>query len=76
MTGPEHRERRGRRRAPTVALHREPIGLRRRHRRLHTAAPGQVHVADERPVHAVAADGQRLPVALDLADAPARVPAG
>ncbi|GAB3201723.1 alpha-amylase family protein [Geodermatophilus arenarius] len=61
--------------APTFALHRELVGLRRRHRWLHTAAPGQVHVANEQLVYAVAGDGQRLLVALNLADAAVRVPA-
>ena len=36
---------------PTVHLHQELIGLRRRHRRLHTAAPQQVHVADDQLVY-------------------------
>ncbi len=60
---------------PTFALHQELIGLRRRHRWLHTAAPEQVHVANEQLVYAVAGDGERLLVALNLADATARVPA-
>jgi len=38
-------------------------------------SPQQVHVADEQVVHAVAAGGGRLVVALDLADSPARLPA-
>ena len=61
--------------APTFALHQELIGVRRRHRWLHTAAPEQVHVADEQLVYAVAGEGQRLLVALNLADTTARVPA-
>jgi cyclomaltodextrinase len=59
----------------TFHLHQELIGLRRRHRWLHTAAPEQVHVANEQLVYAVAGDGERLLVALNLADSPARVPA-
>jgi cyclomaltodextrinase / maltogenic alpha-amylase / neopullulanase len=61
--------------APTFALHQELIGLRRRHRWLHTAAPEQVHVANEQLVYAVAGDGERLLVALNLADSAVRVPA-
>ncbi|MDQ2585086.1 alpha-amylase family glycosyl hydrolase [Saccharothrix yanglingensis] len=60
---------------PTFHLHQELIGLRRRHPWLHTAAPEQVHVANEQLVYAVAGRGERLLVALNLADAPCRLPA-
>ncbi|MGM1064709.1 alpha-amylase family glycosyl hydrolase [Saccharothrix sp. Mg75] len=60
---------------PTFHLHQELIGLRRRHRWLHAAAPEQVHVANEQLVYAVAGGGERLLVALNLADTPSRVPA-
>jgi cyclomaltodextrinase len=60
--------------SPTFALHQELISLRRRHRWLHTAAPEQVHVANEQLVYAVAADRQQLLVALNIAGTAARVP--
>jgi cyclomaltodextrinase len=60
--------------SPTFALHQELISLRRRHRWLHTAAPEQVHVANEQLVYAVAADRQQLLVALNIAGTATRVP--
>nr|WP_239521775.1 DUF3459 domain-containing protein [Geodermatophilus sabuli] len=56
-------------------MHQELIGLRRRHRWLHRARTEAVHVANEQLVYRSAGDGGRLLVALNLADAPARVPA-
>lgn len=62
--------------APTYRLHQELIGLRRRHRWLHTARTEVRSLANEQLVYeAVAADGDaRLVVALNLADAPAELP--
>ncbi len=56
-------------------LHRELIGLRRRHRWLHRARTTTLHRADEQLVYRVEADGQALVVALNISSDPATVPA-
>ena len=60
---------------PTFHLHQELIGLRRRHRWLHRARTTPLHRDNRQLGYAVSGDGQRLVVALNLADAPASVPA-
>ncbi|RBY90507.1 alpha-amylase [Blastococcus sp. TBT05-19] len=60
---------------PVYRLHQELIGLRRRHRWLHTARTRALHLANEQLAYEVTADGERLVVALNLADAPAEIPA-
>jgi cyclomaltodextrinase len=60
---------------PTYQLHQELIGLRRRHRWLHTARTATVHLSNEQLVYETAADGQRLVVALSVGQQPAEVPA-
>jgi len=59
---------------PTYQLHRELIGLRRRHRWLHRARTTPLHRDNRQLSYAVTAEGQRLVVALNLADTPAAVP--
>jgi cyclomaltodextrinase len=59
---------------PTYRLHQELIGLRRRHRWLHRARTTPLHRDNRQLSYAVSGDGQRLVVALNLADAPASVP--
>ncbi|TFV43583.1 alpha-amylase family protein [Blastococcus sp. TF02A-35] len=59
---------------PTYRLHQELIGLRRRHRWLHTARPRTVHLANEQLAYEVAGEGERLVVALNVAGAPAELP--
>ena len=51
------------------------IGLRRRHRWLHQARTTPLHRDNRQLSYAAAGDGRRLVVALNLADAPAPVPA-
>jgi cyclomaltodextrinase len=60
---------------PTYHLHQQLIGLRRRHRWLHTARTTTLHLANEQLVYEAAADGQRLVVALSVGEQPAEVPA-
>ena len=60
---------------PTYRLHQELIGLRRRHRWLHTARTATLHLTNEQLVYEAAADGERLVVALSVADRPADLPA-
>jgi cyclomaltodextrinase len=60
---------------PTYRLHQELIGLRRRHRWLHTARTMTLHLANEQLVYETAADGRRLVVALSVADRPGELPA-
>ncbi len=60
---------------PTYRLHEQLIGLRRRHRWLHRARTTPLHRDNRQLSYATAADGQRLVVALNLADTPAEVPA-
>ena len=60
---------------PTYALHQELIGLRRRHRWLHTARTTTLHLANEQLAYEAVGDGQRLVVALSVGDRPAEVPA-
>lgn len=60
---------------PTYRLHQELIGLRRRHRWLHTARTTPLHRDNRQFSYAVAGEGQRLVVALNLADTAATVPA-
>ncbi len=55
-------------------LHRELIGLRRRHRWLHGARTTVLHRANEQLVYRSEADGQALLVALNASAAPATVP--
>jgi cyclomaltodextrinase len=59
---------------PTYRLHEELIGLRRRHRWLHRARTTPLHRDNRQLSYAVGADGQRLVVALNLADTAARLP--
>lgn len=58
-----------------LALHQELVGLRRRHRWLHTARTTQRHLSGTALVYETAADGESLLVALNLDDAPVTVPA-
>ena len=60
---------------PTYRLHQELIGARRRHRWLHTARTATLHLANEQLVYEVVGEGQRLVVALSVADRPAELPA-
>jgi cyclomaltodextrinase len=60
---------------PTYRLHQELIGVRRRHRWLHRARTTMLHRDNRQLSYAAAADGGRLVVALNLADAPAELPA-
>src|SRR4051812_24466455 len=60
---------------PVYRLHQELIGLRRRHRWLHRARTTPLHLGNLQLSYASAADGQRLVVALNLADEPADLPA-
>lgn len=60
---------------PTLALHQELIGLRRRHRWLHTARTRTLHLANEQVVYEAVADGGRLVVALSVGDRPVELPA-
>ncbi|MGY2067893.1 alpha-amylase family glycosyl hydrolase [Blastococcus sp. SYSU DS0619] len=60
---------------PVLHLHQELIGLRRRHRWLHTAGTATLHLANEQVVYESRADGGRLVVALSVADGPAELPA-
>ena len=59
---------------PTYALHQELIGLRRRHRWLHTARTTTLHLANEQLAYEAVGDGQRLVVALSVDEQPAEVP--
>ncbi|WP_369138566.1 alpha-amylase family glycosyl hydrolase [Modestobacter versicolor] len=59
----------------TYRLHQQLIGLRRRHRWLHQARTTPLHRDNRRFSYAVAADGGRLVVALNLADDSAALPA-
>ncbi|MCZ2826488.1 MULTISPECIES: alpha-amylase family glycosyl hydrolase [unclassified Modestobacter] len=61
---------------PTRRLHQELIGLRRRHRWLHTARVTPLHRDNRQLSYAVTGDGQRLVVALNLADGEVTLPAG
>jgi cyclomaltodextrinase len=61
--------------APTFRLHEQLIGLRRRHRWLHTARTTPLHRDNRQLSYAVAGAGGRLVVALNLDDAPATLPA-
>jgi cyclomaltodextrinase len=60
---------------PTYRLHQELIGVRRRHRWLHRARTTPLHRDNRQFSYAAGADGQRLVVALNLADEPVAVPA-
>jgi glycosidase len=60
---------------PTYSLHQELIGLRRRHRWLHTARTATLHLANEQLVYETVGDGQRLVVALSVGEQPVEVPA-
>ncbi|MFQ1002956.1 alpha-amylase family glycosyl hydrolase [Modestobacter sp. SSW1-42] len=60
---------------PTFRLHQELIGLRRRHRWLHTARTTPLHRDNRQLSYEVTGDGGRLVVALNLADTPASLPA-
>lgn len=62
--------------AEVLALHRELVGLRRRHPWLHRARSRTVSLANAAMVLEVAADDQRLLVALNLSDEPLHVPDG
>jgi len=60
---------------PTYHLHQELIGLRRRHRWLHTARTTTLHLANEQLVLEATGDEGRLVVALSVGDQPMDVPA-
>lgn len=62
---------------PVMALHQELVGVRRRHRWLHTARPEVLHVADRQLVVASTGTGagERLLLVLSLEDAPTTLPA-
>jgi cyclomaltodextrinase len=65
---------------PTYSLHQELIGLRRRHRWLHTARTTTLHLANEQLVYETRAedervDGGRLVVALSVGEAEVELPA-
>jgi cyclomaltodextrinase len=60
---------------PTYRLHQDLIGLRRRHRWLHRGRTTPLHRDNRQLSYAVSADGQRLVIALNLADTPASLPA-
>jgi cyclomaltodextrinase len=60
---------------PTVALHRELLGLRRRHPWLHAARTEVLDVANQSLVYASSAAGGRLLVALSTSAGPADLPA-
>ena len=60
---------------PTFRLHQELIGLRRRHRWLHTARTTTLHLTNEQLVYEAVGGGERLVVALSVADGPVEVPA-
>jgi len=60
---------------PTYHLHQQLIGVRRRHRWLHRARTSPLHRDNRQLSYAVAADGQRLVVALNLGDTRAVLPA-
>ncbi len=62
-------------RRETLTLHRELIGLRRRNPWLHRAQTTQLHLTNEQFCYETRAEGQRLVVALNLADTPAALPA-
>jgi cyclomaltodextrinase len=59
----------------TYRLHQELIGVRRRHRWLHRARTTPLHRDNRQFSYATSADGQRLVVALNLAESPAVLPA-
>jgi cyclomaltodextrinase len=60
---------------PTYLLHRDLIGVRRRHDWLHTARTRRVHLTNEQLGYEVADGDRRLLVCLNAADEPAGVPA-
>ncbi|WP_226344100.1 alpha-amylase family glycosyl hydrolase [Agilicoccus flavus] len=60
--------------ADTLAVHRALVGLRRRHRWLHTARPATLHLENDRFAYEVTGEGARLVVALNLADDAAVIP--
>ena len=55
---------------PTLALHQELVGLRRRHPWLHRARTTALHLTNTQALLANEVDGQRLVLALNLDDAP------
>jgi cyclomaltodextrinase len=59
----------------TYRLHQELIGVRRRHRWLHRARTTPLHRDNRQFSYATSADGERLVVALNLAETPAVLPA-
>ncbi|MBK1623264.1 alpha-amylase family glycosyl hydrolase [Afifella marina] len=60
--------------APIFRLHQELIGLRRRHAWLHGARVTVHHLENEALVYESAAEGEKILVALNLQEAPARLP--
>ena len=60
---------------PVFRLHQQLIGLRRRHRWLHTARTTVLHRDNRQLTYASEAGGQRLLVALNLTDGPVEQPA-
>jgi cyclomaltodextrinase len=60
---------------PTYHLHQQLIGLRRRHRWLHTARTTTLHLTNECLVYEAAGNGRRLVVVLSVCDQPTEVPA-
>lgn len=61
--------------AENYRLHQEVLGLRRRLPWLFSAAPIEVHTANEQLVYRCEGDGEAIVVALNLADRPVTVPA-
>jgi cyclomaltodextrinase len=59
---------------PVHRLHQELIGLRRRHRWLHTARTATLHLGNEQLVYEARSGPDRLVVALSVADRPAELP--
>ena len=59
---------------PTMRMHQELIGLRRRHPWLHRARTRVLERADEHLLYETEAEGHRMLVALNLADAPWPLP--
>jgi cyclomaltodextrinase / maltogenic alpha-amylase / neopullulanase len=60
---------------PVYRLHQSLIALRRRHAWLHRARARRTHLTNEQLVLTLAEGSARLMLALNLADAPARLPA-
>ncbi|MCF6734937.1 alpha-amylase family protein [Blastococcus sp. KM273129] len=60
---------------PVYHLHQQLIGLRRRHRWLHTARTTTLHLANEQVVYEAREGAGRLVLALSVSDGPSELPA-